>query len=461
MFAAVQAYIRSFSFVKSPLQPQQSSGWEDPENSTTSTSDEKSEISRKASPLSFLRQLVEPHKISSGNVTSERSERFEKIIQSKKETKVKKPGFTFDVTNHPMKNVNARNINLEEDDQKSQDSFIVHSEFSGLIPVLHRIQQSNGLVNGIAEAYNQHHHLILRPDDIWLAMLVQFSQHVEKNAEKLRESIVKFDTNDADVTDGKKRLIVYGDGNLYTAQYDQLCAMMSKEIAKHLVDPSIREWIIPEFSTTTEKDRVCGAITMMSSMKSYFNYEFHLRCGLPRVTLEGTVEDWQKLQHLANRFLEFETGDGHMKQWHSLFTPVLDEFVNSASGSPDLEFWKLVVHYQGNGSGPRFLSGWITVFCPYDDKGTWMCDLKKTPILRGDIFRGDSDDGDVFSRWPKIDTNRIPSGSCCVDVIVNDNGTIYNCELVAGHGSYIGVGTQIRPNVEWSLSLKKDKTRNS
>ena len=218
MFAAAQAYIRSFRFVKSLLQPQQSSGWEDPEDSTTSTSDEKSEISRKASPLSFLRQLVEPHKISSENVSSARSERLEKIIQAKKEAKVKKSGFTFDVTNHPMKNVNARNINLEEDDKKSQDSFIVHSEFSGSVPALHRIQQSNGFVNSIVEAYNQHHHLILRPDDIWLAMLVQFSQHVEKNAEKLRESIVKFDPNDADVTDGKKRLIVYGDGNLHTAR---------------------------------------------------------------------------------------------------------------------------------------------------------------------------------------------------------------------------------------------------
>jgi hypothetical protein len=28
-----------------------------------------------------------------------------------------------------------------------------------------------------------------------------------------------------------------------------------------------------------------------AAMKSYFNYEFELRCGLPRVTLEGTVED--------------------------------------------------------------------------------------------------------------------------------------------------------------------------
>jgi hypothetical protein len=59
---------------------------------------------------------------------------------------------------------------------------------------------------------NQHHHLILQPDDIWLAMLLQFSKHVEQNVAKPRDSIVNFDKNDAgnevicspDVTDGKK-----------------------------------------------------------------------------------------------------------------------------------------------------------------------------------------------------------------------------------------------------------------
>lgn len=393
------------------------------------------------SPLSFLQQLVQPHKISDGEKL--RSERLNKFIQAQKDGQTaQKSGFTFDVTaDHPMTKVKTHQIGGGGDNSPREEKqfFIVHSEFIEKAPTLNRMKQTNGLVNTIATAYNEHHHLILRPDDIWLAMLVQFSKHVEQNAAKLRDSIVKFNQNDLD---GKKKLIVHGEGNLYTTQYDKLCTMMTNEIAKHIVDPSIREWIIPEFSTTTDKDRVCGAITMMSSMKCYFNYEFRLRCGLPRVTLEGTVEDWQELRRLANRFLEFETDDHHhMQQWHSLYTPVLDEFVKSASGRPDIEFWKLVVHYKGNGSGPRYLSGWVTVFCPFDDKGAWMCDLTKQQrvsyrfqYIREEV--NDAEEDDTYSRWPIIDTNRIPSGSCCVDVIVDDNGTVYNCELVAGQSRH-------------------------
>ena len=33
----------------------------------------------------------------------------------------------------------------------------------------------NGFVNTLIEAYNSHHHLVLRPDDVWIAILGQFN----------------------------------------------------------------------------------------------------------------------------------------------------------------------------------------------------------------------------------------------------------------------------------------------
>lgn len=38
-----------------------------------------------------------------------------------------------------------------------------------------RISSPNGLVLGALKAYNNHHHLLLRPDDIFLAILTQLS----------------------------------------------------------------------------------------------------------------------------------------------------------------------------------------------------------------------------------------------------------------------------------------------
>jgi len=35
--------------------------------------------------------------------------------------------------------------------------------------------RNNGFVNTLMEAYNKHHHLVLRPDDVWIAILGQFN----------------------------------------------------------------------------------------------------------------------------------------------------------------------------------------------------------------------------------------------------------------------------------------------
>lgn len=48
----------------------------------------------------------------------------------------------------------------------------------------------NGLVHTLEAAYSHHHHLTLRPDDVWLAVLSQFSIYVNKNAESLRSYFV-------------------------------------------------------------------------------------------------------------------------------------------------------------------------------------------------------------------------------------------------------------------------------
>lgn len=49
----------------------------------------------------------------------------------------------------------------------------------------------HGLVSLVIQAWENHHNLTLRPDDIWTALMVQFSFYVNANAEKLRSSFVR------------------------------------------------------------------------------------------------------------------------------------------------------------------------------------------------------------------------------------------------------------------------------
>lgn len=52
------------------------------------------------------------------------------------------------------------------------------------------VESHNGFVNACMQAYNTHQHLVLRPDDMWIAIMCQFSSFVEANAEGLRGHFV-------------------------------------------------------------------------------------------------------------------------------------------------------------------------------------------------------------------------------------------------------------------------------
>lgn len=71
---------------------------------------------------------------------------------------------------------------------------------------------------------------------------------------------------------------------------------MAAEIQENVLDPDLRAWVAPEFSTTTEDDRVVSSVMMMGAMQKYFSYGFTLTYGIPAVTLLGERENWVDIQ---------------------------------------------------------------------------------------------------------------------------------------------------------------------
>jgi len=63
--------------------------------------------------------------------------------------------------------------------------------------------------------------------------------------------------------------------------------------------------------------------------------------------------------------------------------------------------------------------------------------------------------------YPVIDTKDIPPGYCEVDVLLNDNGEVFNCLMVAGHVAMKNVTAQegdpldtARPSPQWFMFIK-------
>lgn len=225
---------------------------------------------------------------------------------------------------------------------------------------------SNGFVKGAIDAYNQHHHFVIRPEDVWFAILTQFSFYVNKNAEELRSKFVNHE--------GKKDLTIYFEGTRQSIDHGWFADEMGKLLEKNVVDPELREWISPDFSTTTREDRVVASVLMMGTLQKYFVYRgAGSLCGLPSVTLLGTEGDWE------NILLRLEKLKGYGKEstiWYSLLRPVLARFVKTFQSPDDeevLDFWQRIVHHRRLGSGGGVtIKGWITAFCFWTSEGNLL-----------------------------------------------------------------------------------------
>ena len=233
-------------------------------------------------------------------------------------------------------------------------------------PTVESSGHTHAFVSAVNLAYAQHYPLVLSPDAIWMCVTQGFSQHVNANAEKLRKMFVEHE--------GKKEIVVRRDdfikgspNNPWPDVFDEF----SKQIQKHVGDKT-HDVLTPEFSTTGPTEKAAAQIVLMDSFKEYFSYTVMTLCGIPEITLEGTMDDWKKLR---DRVLGLAPYD--LDWWITALKPVLDQFVAAASGSVDREFWSNFYKRHGGSGGP-YITGWICTLFPYTGKGK---NLSRNPHL--------------------------------------------------------------------------------
>lgn len=298
----------------------------------------------------------------------------------------------------------------------------------------------NGFLGSIFQAYCQHHNLSIRPDDVWLAILTQFSLYLNANAEKFRKEFVSHD--------GQEELVVRQAATLHTADYASLAKNMTEVMQQHMTDDGAKKWILPNFTTTTENDIVVGSFIMMSAMQSYFKYIFVLECGIPEITLQGTIEDWKNILVRTQRFQKYE--DPILNEWCTMLTIILGEFINAMDNKINLDFWSKICHHISGGSGPSYLSGWITAFNVFNEKGKWRGNQKSIERFGKTIAN------DIF---PIIDTDEIIPGMVSVPIIIDDNGIKYKSKAFGGHlaMNVSTNGMQLSPRLDWIIALVDEK----
>ncbi|EGC37875.1 hypothetical protein DICPUDRAFT_76541 [Dictyostelium purpureum] len=380
----------------------------------------------------FIQDFLKTQVISDRNFYMEGYRKILNEKLSKEEEKKKLDQLFIDSENYSIEFKEQKKRNETADFRVLSSSFKINDQKSLDVDGLKEVGP-NSFVYSCWKAYNQHHHLEIRPDDVYMSIMVQFSLYVNKHAETFRDRLVDFQ--------GKEKLEVLTDDPILTADHGKLTLELSQKIKSRIKDPSIADWVIPNFSTTTDSDRVAFASVLLSTMKKFFNYSMKTRCGLPSVTLLGTVDDWSNLKQRLQKLKEFNIESNNkeesnlMDKWLSYLEPILDQLVLTASGSPDLQWWNSIAHRE-QGSGTDRLSGWLSSFCCFNSDGDWNVSPQSD------------------SKWPTISYNTISNGFVNTPVLLIDgDGTEYNSTLFSGHIATTTNQTKIKPSIDWFLLL--------
>jgi hypothetical protein len=273
---------------------------------------------------------------------------------------------------------------------------------------------------------------------VWLCLAQGFALHVEANAEALHSRFVH--------RDGKLTLKVRRDGFVKGSPHNdwQGCfAEWSDAIAAHIGKK--RDLVVADFSTTGPIERAASEIVLMSAMKNYFNFMLVTKCGIPEITLLGTVADWQSIRQRAEVFAELDLAD-----WVRALLPVLDQFVKAASGAFDRAFWRSIYKTHEESGGP-YATGWINVLFPYLDGGSWEGGI----VRNGTAFTRPGDAAD--QNGPTL--GRFPCGLSRVPLAWEYLGTVLPMTLQAG---FVGISQDrqtraVRPAIGWAVHPAADR----
>src|SRR5262245_6997848 len=290
------------------------------------------------------------------------------------------------------------------------------------------------LAGAVHLAFSQHRPLRLTPDHIWLTIAQGFAHHVNNNSEALRSRLVGFQ--------GKMVLQV----STLALEGPEDWARVINEWAEDIGDFIPRELVqamLCDFTTTTPAARIASQIVMMDAFQRFFDYRVHCICGIPSITLAGTVEDWRRILSRVEHLGQYD-----LRWWTDRLLPICEAFAQTAEGKPSREFWRSIYKPEGI-YGEHVITGWLADLFPYilDRYHTGASSpTVKNPVLSVPRRELTVDHG--------IAPSRLPRGLSRVPITLETGTTEEGLELVAG---FIGVkldrlkGERLEPEIGWGV----------
>jgi len=199
--------------------------------------------------------------------------------------------------------------------------------------------------------WSTHYGIILKPDFIWYTILGEISQIICKSHQTYRELFT-------DSSEIKEIKVLTGDPQLISLN------LLISELKK-LVPLDI-ETFLPSFTTSNLESEMAFNAAFCEMSSPFYNYSMYL-CGISKVKVYGTHEDWNKIVLLIEKIKEIMLSlkggiDKDLENYFSRIINITKSIVtNLREDSQD--FWKNIFELERCGSGGQVeVKGWFRDF---------------------------------------------------------------------------------------------------
>ncbi|WP_412543092.1 DUF4419 domain-containing protein [Longispora sp. K20-0274] len=291
------------------------------------------------------------------------------------------------------------------------------------------------LLAAVGRAFAEHRPLILSPDAVWLTIAQGVAQHVRLHAEELRERLVAHQ--------GRRDLTVPVDAVPVDA------ASWSRAVDRFAdrLEGEVGELPGCDFSTSTAVERTAGRVVMLDVYSPYFAFVMVAVCGIPTVTLTGTVEDWRRIAERVDTLDRYG-----LHEWRRSLAPIAAQFVRAAAGDVDTAFWRRIYN-PVDAYGGKLITGWAARFYPYLlDAGSID---RPNPLLELPLDEPrDLTVGHRSYDGPGISSAGVPATLSTVRITIDDRA-LDQLSAVELHAGLVGIAQDpdgaLRPVAGWHL----------
>lgn len=301
----------------------------------------------------------------------------------------------------------------------------------------------NAFADSVYYAFVNHIPLELAPQHFWLLSMHALAQHISQNGEELRSKFVNFKN--------KKELELRRDNFAWGNPHNDWALVFedfTKQIQQNIGEDNFKR-ISSNFSQTNPIEQAALNLSIMDAMKEYFTFKVSTLCGISKVRLMGTKEDWVHLADKVKGLAEYDFG-----WWVDIVHPILNEFVEAFSGKVNKRFWTSIYkQFSEGGSGAvTRVNGWFVNFFPYVEvdckcqRNTYLRPLEK--ILENFVDNG----------YDHMPLNDFPRGARQVPFVWNYMGAEKKMKFVSGFsGIQINKDGFIHPVVAWAIGENKEE----